>query len=97
VTRATVTGMSVALAGSVCPGWRGLVSEHGGELEAGLRSYEERMRPIVRDMQRIPPLMPAVFAPYMAWVLWLRNAVFALICWSGLVGLAHKYLWRRSC
>ncbi|KAI0602890.1 hypothetical protein F4775DRAFT_587423 [Biscogniauxia sp. FL1348] len=39
----------------------------GGDLAAGLRGYEETMRPIVDGLQKFPALVPTIFAPQTAW------------------------------
>lgn len=85
----TGTGTSLAMAGAYV--LAGETSRHKGDLAAGLGGYEERMRPLIRDLQKIPPLVPAVFAPYTAWGLWLRNTIFAIICWTGIINFAQKH------
>ncbi|KAK4209959.1 oxidoreductase [Rhypophila decipiens] len=67
------------LAGEVISHWN---KNENDSLDRGLKAYEERMRRIVDKMARIPPFIPGVLAPYTAWGLWLRNAVFRLGCWS---------------
>ena len=54
-TTLAMTGAYV-LAGEIC--------KHKGDLVAGLKGYEERMRPIINDMQ-VPPLVPGITAPQM--------------------------------
>lgn len=85
----TGTGTSLAMAGGYV--LAGEITKHKGDLAAGLRAYEERMRPIITDLQKIPPLVPAIFAPYTAWGLWLRNTLFAIICWTKAISFAEKY------
>ncbi|KAK1756546.1 oxidoreductase [Echria macrotheca] len=84
----TGMGTSAALAGAYI--LAGEMAAHPGDIEAGLRAYEERMRPVVTKVQKIPSLIPAVLAPYTAWGLWLRNNIFALICWTRVVGFAER-------
>ncbi|KAM7211143.1 hypothetical protein V8F06_013476 [Rhypophila decipiens] len=67
------------LAGEVMSHWN---KNENDSLDRGLKAYEESMRRIVDKMARIPPFIPGVLAPYTAWGLWLRNAVFRLGCWS---------------
>ncbi|KAF2726194.1 FAD/NAD(P)-binding domain-containing protein [Polychaeton citri CBS 116435] len=74
------TGTSLALTGAYL--LAGEVCSHKGDLEAGLRGYEERMRPILKDMQKIPPGIPGLFAPQTAWGIWLRNLLFSFVAWS---------------
>ncbi len=77
-----MTGAYV-LAGEMC--------KHRGDLAAGLEGYEERMRPIITDLRKVPPLVPTAMAPQTAWGLWLRNHIFAFIAWSRLLEFAQKY------
>lgn len=76
----TGTGTSLAMAGAYV--LAGEISMHKGDIEAGLRAYEERMRPIIDDLQKIPPGIPWIFAPQTAWGIWLRNAALTVICWG---------------
>ncbi|KAB5517530.1 oxidoreductase [Coniochaeta sp. 2T2.1] len=85
----TGNGTSLAMSGAYL--LAGEIAKHKGDLAAGLRGYEERMLPIIKDLQKIPPLVPAIFAPYTAWGLWLRNTVFMIICWTGVINFAQKH------
>lgn len=85
----TGTGTSLAMAGAYV--LAGEICRHKGDLAAGLKGYEERMRPIIKDLQKVPPFGPAIFAPYTAWGLWLRNTIFMIICWSGIISFAQKH------
>ncbi|OIW32877.1 FAD/NAD(P)-binding domain-containing protein [Coniochaeta ligniaria NRRL 30616] len=85
----TGNGTTLAMTGAYV--LAGEISKHNGDLAAGLRGYEERMRPIIKDLQKIPPLVPAILAPYTAWGLWLRNTIFAIICWTGITNFAQKH------
>ena len=76
----TGTGTSLAIAGAYL--LAGEVSRHKGDIAAGLRGYEERMRPIIDDMQKIPPGIPGILAPQTAWGLWLRNIVLTCVSWG---------------
>ncbi|KAK8079363.1 salicylate 1-monooxygenase [Apiospora hydei] len=49
------------------------------------------MRPIVAELQKIPPLIHSFLAPQTAWGIWLRNNIFAFVCWTGFVDFAQKY------
>jgi hypothetical protein len=69
----------------------GQVTGHKGNLAAGLRGYEERVRPIIDDLQKIPPLVHTVIAPQMIWGIWLRNAIFAFISWTGILEFAQRF------
>jgi 2-polyprenyl-6-methoxyphenol hydroxylase-like FAD-dependent oxidoreductase len=87
-TGPTGTGTSLALAGAYV--LAGEIGKHPHDLAAGLKGYEQQMRPLIDEMQKIPPLVPAIMGPQSAWGIWLRNNVFAFICWSNLPKLMHK-------
>ena len=82
-------GTSLAIAGAYL--LAGEVGKHKGNLAAGLSGYEEQMRSIINDMQRIPPLFPGVMAPQTAWGLWLRNHIFAFITRSRILEFVQKF------
>ncbi len=82
-------GTTLAMAGAYL--LAGEVVKHKGDLAAGLRGYEDRMRPIVKELQKIPPLVPTVMAPQTAWGIWLRNNIFAFITWSGVLNFAQRF------
>ncbi|KAJ6134440.1 hypothetical protein N7523_000762 [Penicillium sp. IBT 18751x] len=84
----TGTGTSLAIAGAYI--LAGEIGKHRGDLAAGLKGYEEQMRPLINEMQKIPPLVPGMFAPQTAWGIWARNMIFAFICWSRLPSLFHQ-------
>ncbi|KAF3393745.1 Uncharacterized protein F1880_004922 [Penicillium rolfsii] len=90
----TGTGTSLALTGAYL--LAGEVGKHPGDLAAGLRGYEEQIRPLIDRMQKIPPLIPGMFAPQTAWGIWLRNSIFAFLCWSRLPSLFEKFLGTAS-
>jgi hypothetical protein len=50
------------------------------------------MRPIIKEMQKIPPLVSTLLAPQTAWGIWLRNYAFAFIAWTRIAEYAQKYL-----
>lgn len=76
----TGTGTSLAMAGAYV--LAGEISMHKRDIEAGLRGYEERMRPIIDDLQKIPPGIPWIMAPQTAWGIWIRNTILTVICWG---------------
>ncbi|KAI7220856.1 hypothetical protein KC333_g2090 [Hortaea werneckii] len=45
----------------------------------GLKGYEERMKPIIAEMQKIPPGMPQMMAPQTQLGLWFRNLILRLV------------------
>lgn len=83
------SGTSLAIAGAYV--LAGEISRHKDDLAAGLRAYEERMRPIIKDLQKVPPFLSSVMAPQTAWGLWLRNNIIALICWSRILRVAERF------
>lgn len=85
----TGTGTTLAMTGAYV--LAGEIANHKGDLAAGLKGYEERMRPIIDDMQKIPPIL-GFMAPQTAWGLWLRNNIFAFVAWTNIIGYAQKFL-----
>lgn len=85
----TGAGTTLAMAGAYV--LAGEVAAHGGDLAAALRAYEEKMRPLIRDMQTIPPLVPTIFAPKTAWGIWLRNTIFAIVVWTRILDLVQRF------
>jgi 2-polyprenyl-6-methoxyphenol hydroxylase-like FAD-dependent oxidoreductase len=69
----------------------GEVQRSRGDLAAGLRAYEERMRPIITDLSKIPPGMPGMMAPQTAWRIWLRNTLFAVVTRSGILEFGGQF------
>ena len=83
-------GTTLALAGAyVLAGEVGI--RHRGDVAAGLRGYEELMRPIIDDLQKTPPLVPTAMAPQTAWGIWLRNMIFALITRSRILEYLQRF------
>ena len=82
-------GTSLAMCGAYV--LAGEIGRHPDDLLAGLRAYENRMRPIIKDLQQVPPFVPGVMSPQTAWGIWVRNAIFSFIAWSGIVGFLSKY------
>ncbi|KAL8690595.1 MAG: hypothetical protein Q9218_003999 [Villophora microphyllina] len=85
----TGTGTTLAMTGAYL--LAGEVCKHKDDLAAGLKGYEERMRPIIKDMQTIPPLVLGIIAPQTAWGIWLRNNIFAFIAWTNILEYAQKF------
>lgn len=85
----TGTGTTLAMTGAYV--LAGEVGKHKGDLAAGLKGYEERMRPIIDDMQKIPPMILSICAPQTAWGIWLRNYIFAFIAWTNITEYAQKF------
>ena len=76
----TGTGTSLAMAGAYV--LAGEISKSKGDLAAGLKAYEELMKPIIKDMHVIPPGVLSFMAPQTAWGIWLRNLFFTIVCWA---------------
>lgn len=89
-TGPTGGGTSLALAGAYM--LAGEIAKHDGDLAAGLEGYEQQMRPLIKEMQKIPPLIPIILAPQTAWGIFLRNWAFAFVAWSGIVEFVQKFL-----
>lgn len=70
----------------------GELLRHAGDIEAGLRAYEATMRPIIEDMQKIPPGVPAAIAPQTWWGMAIRDAVLVGVTWgNSMFGWMLKY------
>ncbi|KAK0721943.1 oxidoreductase [Lasiosphaeria miniovina] len=82
-------GTSLAIAGAYV--LAGEISKHKGDLAAGLQGYEERMRPIIDDLQKIPFLVPTVLAPQTTWGLWVRNSIIWFICWTRVMQFSQRF------
>jgi 2-polyprenyl-6-methoxyphenol hydroxylase-like FAD-dependent oxidoreductase len=71
----------------------GELMRHAGDIEAGLRAYEATMRPIVDDIQKIPPGVPTAIAPQTWWGIAIRDAVLVALTWGNAAfGWVLKYL-----
>jgi 2-polyprenyl-6-methoxyphenol hydroxylase-like FAD-dependent oxidoreductase len=86
----TGTGTTLAMTGAYV--LAGEVGKHKGDLAAGLRGYEEKMKPIVEDMQKVPSFVTTFVAPQTAWGIWVRNNLFAFLAWTRILAFAQKYL-----
>jgi 2-polyprenyl-6-methoxyphenol hydroxylase-like FAD-dependent oxidoreductase len=81
-------GTSLALVGAYI--LAGEIKRHQGDLAPGLAAYNQRMRPIIDDLQKTPPLLSTVLAPQTAWGIWVRNAIFGFVCWTRIIEVAHR-------
>ncbi len=86
----TGCGTSLAMAGAYV--LAGEVGKSGGDIAAALRGYEDTMKPLIKEMQKIPPLVPALLAPQTSIGLWLRNTVLAIVSWTRIIEFAQKFL-----
>ena len=75
------TGTTLAITGAYV--LAGEINDHPGDLAAGLRSYSDRMQPIIQSMQRIPLGFPGVLTPQSTWGLQIRDTMLYLV--SGLM------------
>ena len=82
-------GTTLAIAGAYV--LAGEICKHKDDLAAGLKSYEQRMAPLIADMQKIPPLVPTVMAPQTKWGIWLRNHIFAFIAFTRILEMLQKF------
>ncbi|KAJ5636083.1 uncharacterized protein N7484_009396 [Penicillium longicatenatum] len=57
----TGTGTTLAMVGAYL--LAGEVCKHKWNLDAALRGYETQLRPLINDLQKIPPLIPTLLAP----------------------------------
>lgn len=85
----TGTGTSLALTGAYV--LAGEINKQPDDLESALQSYEQVMKPIIKELSFVPPLVPTIMAPQTAWAIWLRNTIFAVIAWTNVVGLVSKF------
>lgn len=83
-------GASLAMAGAYL--LAGEIIKHNGYLAAGFRGFEQQVRPLINDLQKILPLVPTAFAPQTAWRIWLRTMIFffSFICWSRILEFFQK-------
>ncbi|ORY09565.1 oxidoreductase [Clohesyomyces aquaticus] len=82
-------GTSLAIAGAYV--LAGEVARNKGDIKAGLVAYEERMTPIIADLQKIPPGVPGLMAPQTAWGIWVRNTLFAIFTRIGIIDFAGRF------
>lgn len=82
-------GTTLAMAGAYL--LAGELNRHKGDVGAGLRAYEERMKPIIKDLQKMPPGILTILAPQTAWGIWLRNHIFAFITWTRILDVVQRF------
>lgn len=76
----TGTGTSLAMCGAYV--LAGELLSHPGNVKAGLKAYEERMRPIIKEMQTLPPGIRSFLAPQTHWGLAVRNVILRVVCFG---------------
>jgi 2-polyprenyl-6-methoxyphenol hydroxylase-like FAD-dependent oxidoreductase len=84
----TGTGTTLAMTGAYI--LAGEMQKHNGNVAAGLRGYEDQMKSIIEEFQKIPPLITTIFAPQTTWGIWIRNNILTFITKSGVLELAQK-------
>lgn len=89
-TGPTGAGTSIALTGAYV--LAGEIGKHKGDLAAGLKAYEETMKPFIKEMSEIPPFVMTILAPQTSWGIWIRNHIFMVVAWSGVVNFVQKHL-----
>ncbi|KAF7950132.1 hypothetical protein EAE96_007429 [Botrytis aclada] len=57
-----------------------------GNWEEGLRKYEEKMRPFVERVQKLPPGAPGILNPQTEWGVAILYRVLGLASWTGIAG-----------
>ncbi|KAI0869662.1 oxidoreductase [Hypoxylon argillaceum] len=86
----TGVGTSLAMAGAYV--LAGEISEHGNDIAAGLRGYEQRMRPLINELGQMPRFVTTFMAPQTAWGIWLRNNIFGFVLWTGILGYIQRFM-----
>lgn len=82
-------GTTLAIAGAYV--LAGEIGKHKGNLAEGLKAYEVQMRPLITELQKIPPLITTILAPQTAWGIWLRNNIFAFITWTRILEFVQRF------
>lgn len=91
----TGTGTSLAIAGAYV--LAGEIQRHRGDLATGLKSYEERMRPIAEDLGKMTPWLMSIISPQTSLGIWMRNVLFGGICWAyGVLGPVFRLVQRYA-
>ncbi|WVW85061.1 hypothetical protein I302_107097 [Kwoniella bestiolae CBS 10118] len=84
-------GTSLALTGAYILAGE-LLSHEKEWIQAGLKAYNDRMRPIIDDLQKTPPFVRTAMAPQTSSGIWLRNRIFSFLTWSKLLEVMGKYV-----
>jgi 2-polyprenyl-6-methoxyphenol hydroxylase-like FAD-dependent oxidoreductase len=72
----TGSGTSLALAGTYI--LAGELCKHADNLDAGLHGYEQQIRPIIKELEKIPPFILTILAPQTAWGIWSETTLLGL-------------------
>jgi len=87
-----ISGMGTSLAILGAYVLAGEMTKCGGDWERGFRGYEEKMRPLVKEAQSLPPGMPGLIYPETRWgirvmlgILWVvsSNWILMILQWAG--------------
>lgn len=76
------TGAGTSLAMTAGYILAGELLRHKGDIGSGLRAYDDRMRPLLKDGQTIPPGVLSFMTPQTMWGIWLRNQIFKTVCFA---------------
>lgn len=76
----TGTGTSLAMCGAYV--LAGEILRHGSDVKTGLKAYEQRMQPIIKEMQALPLGIRTFLAPQTHWGLAIRNLFLRIICFG---------------
>ncbi|KAK4609577.1 FAD-dependent monooxygenase asL4 [Fulvia fulva] len=70
----------------------GEVSKSPNDIAAAPEGYEQQMRPLLKEWQKVPPFVQTIMAPQTGWGIWVRNGVFMVLAKSGLVNFVQSRL-----
>ena len=82
-------GTTLALAGAYH--LAGSLVDNPSSLSQAFEAYEEAMRPLVANAQKLPPAMPHLIHPQSTWGVWVLRIFVAAIYWSGVGTLLFKW------
>jgi 2-polyprenyl-6-methoxyphenol hydroxylase-like FAD-dependent oxidoreductase len=85
-----MSGMGTTLAMYGAYNLAGALTRHSEDIEGAFTEYEERMRPLVTQAQKLMPFMFRMLNPDTAWGVWLVDSIIKFMMWTGLVKLLMK-------
>lgn len=85
------TGMGTSLAIIGAYMLAGEISEAHGDAAVAFGKYEERLRPYVERVQKLPPGIPKAVNPETWWGLWIHNCILWIVSSLRLVRLAGLF------
>ncbi|OCF33086.1 hypothetical protein I316_05131 [Kwoniella heveanensis BCC8398] len=86
------TGAGTSLAMTAGYILAGELLRHKGDIGAGLRAYEDRIQPLVKDGQVIPPGVLSFMTPQTQWGIWVRDQIFKAVCFGMQYSWAFSWL-----